>query len=91
MQENEEPVLPVEGDDQVDWVRGGREADLTNVDAHKLVKAAKERGIRVDLTESGPGKRKGKVYKVEVEGMPGPFSWFKRLFRKKPKPPESTE
>lgn len=48
--------------------RKGREADLTDVPVLKLAKAAAERGIRVDLTRSGPGGVHGEVEKIIVAG-----------------------
>lgn len=48
--------------------RRGREADLTDVPVLKLAEAARERGIRVDLTKSGPGGVHGEVEKIVVAG-----------------------
>ena len=50
------------------WSRKGREADLTDVSVKKLQKAAEERGVRIDITESRPGKIKAQVNKVVIKG-----------------------
>ncbi len=50
------------------WSRKGREADLTDVSVHKLQKAAKERGVRIDITESTPKKIKAQVNKIIIKG-----------------------
>lgn len=58
---------------KVDWSRGPKtDVDITNVDARKLQKAHKERGIVANITESVPGKVKADITKVVVEDMPAP-------------------
>ena len=59
-----------EKDEKVDWVRKPREADLSDVNVHKLDKAWEERGIDVEVPAAGVGK--SKVTKVVVEEMPAP-------------------
>lgn len=59
-----------EDKDRLDWVRGPKQADLSNVPVDKLIRAHKERGIQVDLPKSGKGK--SKVIKTVVTGMPAP-------------------
>lgn len=50
------------------WLqRGKREVDLTNVPVEKLQKAA-EKGYRVDVTDSQPGKTRGFLHKIIVKG-----------------------
>jgi hypothetical protein len=58
--------------EKVDWVRRPREADLSNVDVHKIAEARKKRGIEVETPTAGKGK--SKVTKIVVEGMPAPKS-----------------
>ncbi len=55
---------------KVDWVRGPKKADLSEVNVHKIAKAREERGIEVEPPAAGLGK--SKVTKKVVEGMPAP-------------------
>ena len=50
------------------WMRRWRKADITNIPVHKLYKAAKERGIRVEITDKTPGKIIAQVDKVVIKG-----------------------
>jgi len=70
--------LSEDGEGRVDWVRGGRSADLTTVPVDKLQKAAEERGIRIDITHSEPGRLQADVHKVIIEDMPASRPWWKR-------------
>ncbi|MFV1917314.1 MAG: hypothetical protein ACC618_02440, partial [Patescibacteria group bacterium] len=55
---------------RVDWVRGPKEADLSEVPVEKIQKAHEERGLEVEVQAGGQGK--SKVVKKVVEGMPAP-------------------
>jgi hypothetical protein len=57
---------------KVDWVRGPKKADLSEVNVHKIAKAHEERGIEVEAPTAGKGK--SKVTKTVVKGMPAPKS-----------------
>ena len=59
-----------EDEKKVDWVRGPKEADLSDVPVEKIQKAHDERGIEVEVQTGGQGK--SKVVKKVVEGMPAP-------------------
>lgn len=68
---------------KTDWSRGPRNADLGKVSIHKLDRAARERGIRVDIERTGQGKVQARVSKTVVEGMSAPRKPWEKLFGKK--------
>lgn len=57
---------------KVDWVRGPKKADLSDVSVRKIAKARKERGIEVDLPFRGQSK--SKITKKVIKDMPSPKS-----------------
>lgn len=59
-------------ENNVDWSRGPKKADLGKVSVHKLDRASRERGIRVDIDRVGQGKVQARVSKTVVQGMPAP-------------------
>ena len=59
-------------EEKVDWVRGPKEADLSEVEVKKIAKAREERGIEVETPTAGKGK--SKITKVVVKDMPAPKS-----------------
>lgn len=56
----------------VNWVRGPKTADLSEVPVGKLIEAHEERGVEVDMPTGGKGK--SIVIKTAVTGMPAPKS-----------------
>ena len=70
------------GEESVDWVRGPRIADVTDVSPHKLEKAFRERGIEVEPVSPGiPGRKIVRVTKTVAAGMPAARKpLWKRLF-----------
>jgi len=69
-----------QGDDRVSWIRRGGTFDSRKVTIEKVINAA-ERGIRIDPDASHP--ESVRVYKEVVQDLPGPWSWLKKMFRKK--------
>ena len=57
---------------KVDWARGPKKADLSEVSLKKIQKAHKEKGINVEVDADSPGQ--SKVTKTVVKGMPAPKS-----------------
>jgi hypothetical protein len=64
--------MPEDETERVDWVRGPKKADLSNVNVHKIAEARKKRGIEIEPPAAGLGK--SKVTKKVVEDMPAPKS-----------------
>jgi hypothetical protein len=71
------------GEGKVDWSRGPRRANLAKVSIHKLDRAARERGIRVDIERRSQGKVTARVSKTVVRDMPAPRSFWGGLFKKR--------
>lgn len=54
--------------EKIDWVRGPKKADVSEVNVHKIDKAHKERGINVEADADNPGE--SQVTKTVVSGLP---------------------
>lgn len=57
-------------EEKVDWVRGPKKANLSDVDVQKIQQAHDERGVSVEVNADQPDQ--SKVTKTAVEGMPAP-------------------
>lgn len=71
------------GEGKSDWSRGPRNANLARVSVHKLDRAARERGVRVEVQSVRPGRVQAQVSKTVVEGMPAPRKPWEKLFGKR--------